>query len=179
MTSELLLRDSGGSVIAASSSDRFSHLDFSSSKPGRVTSWVSADGPRSAGIKCWHYSARSQTASAHSLPPPTRKLYFVQSPVWMAQWKIGGNGRKGGGKVRIVLFDWKQPVGLRYRDVLRTDKGEALTWDCSWELFHLQGQYVADISQGWFINSQLCALAHRRTCFVLGRTGWCLKNLTY
>lgn len=28
MISELLLRDSGGSVIAASSSDRFSHLDF-------------------------------------------------------------------------------------------------------------------------------------------------------
>lgn len=66
----------------------------------------------------------------------------------MAQWKIGGNGREGGGKVRIVLFDWKQPVGLRYRDVLRTDKGEALTPDCSWEPFHLQGQYVADISQG-------------------------------
>lgn len=65
-----------------------------------------------------------QTVSAHFLLPSTRKCRFYnsQSPPHMN----GGveNSRKWQ-KVWIVLFDWKQLVGLHYCDVLRRDEGMA------------------------------------------------------
>lgn len=82
MISEPLLRDSGGSVIAASSSDRFSHLDFfphpnPAASPHESQQTAPAPLVLSVGIT----QPAARRPSAHSLLPPARKLYFVQSPV--------------------------------------------------------------------------------------------------
>ena len=101
------------------------------SKPDGVTSWVIADPPPTHWLY-WIWAVgitqhQHETVSAHFLPPSTSKynLYNSQSPHMNGGVEKSRKQHKGGGKLQIVLFDWKQPVGLRYYDVLRIDEGKA------------------------------------------------------
>lgn len=139
---------------------------ISSSKPGVSAheSWQTPPPPS------WYWIWPLLNLQPDSLctfsPSINKKLQFLQLTIPHMNGGVENRRKywKGGGKVRIVLFDWKQLVGLHYHDVLRIDEGSAdLILQLGIILFHSLRWY----SQSWFINSQLCVLTRHWTCFFL------------
>lgn len=127
----------------------------------------------SPGIKSGHCSTSHTKHSTHFLPPSTRKCNFYNPQSSHMNAGVENSRTEQKGIVRIVLFDWKQLVGLHYRDVLRIDEGKAdFRLQMGINLFHSLCWY----SRRWFINPQLCVgLTHHRTSFWMDRELSCSR----